>query len=602
MTRLFSDKPLHALLAFAITVLAIGYVITLGYEPRNVAKSLASGVSGKLDGIWERGPTDPIINLQDELLPLNIPGPLDAWGGSRQHTITLLFKAARGKYKLKLEFYDCHESQPPLLGIKLNDGQPYDHQMKPGKGAPPPYGIVNGVLTFEIPVEITSEKNRLTITGVKGSWAAFASLSVYDYKYNPAKSLFSLLSKRNHAAIVFCLLILSLGIFLSAEGSFKNSIVNMTLLTTTILVSFIICEAIFRFYLNIKPEHRIIRATSPDEKNENPEGAGYTPATMIDISADPDLAYVLKPNLRGFFAGHPLKTNSFGMRGDEVPVEKPANTLRILGLGDSVLFGWGLKYEDSVMPVLAREIHDKLGVNTETLNTSVPSYNTYTEVKVYQKLGRKFKPDIVVLLLVGNDFGFPSSMVEPVRPFSLKKSYIVEQLRRFIIPYVSDSSSEEEDIVNRNTWERMKRLTGGEKEKRRQWLEEIERYYAKMAGKDSVAASLRDWAEMLREDGAKGILLYYPSSLVLNDPASYEQIPGTSENINDFIKQAGKQYGLNPIDMTPTIEAYLKSTGKASQKETLWLNEGDAHPKEIGAEMMAEEVVKVIIEKHLYKH
>jgi hypothetical protein len=117
-----------------------------------------------------------------------------------------------------------------------------------------------------------------------------------------------------------------------------------------------------------------------------------------------------------------------------------------------------------------------------------------------------------------------------------------------------------------------------------------------MTNKDGVATSLQNLADMLRQDGAQGILLYHPSYLVPGDPASYEKIPATSENVNDFIKWAGKKYGLRPIDMTPTYEAYIKSTGKPSQKEALWLDKGDPHPIKEGHEMMAEEVAKVIMD------
>lgn len=600
-SRFFSERTLLTALAFVIAASTAGYLATLGYQPRYIAKSAASKDAGKFADIWEKGAIRPTIDLANEPLPLNIPGPLDAWGGSKQHGITLFFKAAPGKYRLKLEFYDCHETWPPSLDIKLNDGESHIHRMKPGKGAPPPYRMVNNALTFETPVEITSGKNRLEITNVQGSWAAPALLSVYDYEFNPARPAFWLLKSGESSSAVFFCLILSLTIFISAGGSFRESAVNMALLTVTVIITLVACEAIFRFYLSLKPESRIVRAETPDPRKKNPDGWHYTPATVIDVSPYPDIPYVLKPNLRGFFTGQPLRTNSFGMRGDEVSVKKPANTLRILGLGDSVLLGWGLKYEDSIMPILARMIHDRLGVNVETLNTSAPSYNTYVEVEVYRNLGRKFKPDMVLLLLVGNDFGFPSSMVEPMRPFTLKKSYIREQLRRFLIPYVSDSSTEEEEVVDRNAMSRAEEMSGREKEKRLQWQEEVTRYYKKMEGKDGAAASLRDLADMLRQDGAKGVLLYQPSFLVLNDSASHEKIPGTSENINDFIKWAGKQFGLCAIDMTPTIEAYIKSTGKSSQKETLWLNEGDAHPVKKGHEMMAEEVARVIMEKGLYK-
>src|SRR6186997_440324 len=62
---------------------------------------------------------------------------------------------------------------------------------------------------------------------------------------------------------------------------------------------------------------------------------------------DPALYWKLKPNQNCYTKiGHqPVHINSHGTRGREFADKKSPNTVRILSLGDSRTFGWGLKEE-----------------------------------------------------------------------------------------------------------------------------------------------------------------------------------------------------------------------------------------------------------------
>ena len=68
---------------------------------------------------------------------------------------------------------------------------------------------------------------------------------------------------------------------------------------------------------------------------------------LLRPSADPEIVYELRPNIAGTFLGKPYRTNSHGMRDDELPLAKPAGQLRIALVGDSLGFGWGVPIEES---------------------------------------------------------------------------------------------------------------------------------------------------------------------------------------------------------------------------------------------------------------
>jgi len=83
-----------------------------------------------------------------------------------------------------------------------------------------------------------------------------------------------------------------------------------------------------------------------------------------------------------------VSTNQYGMRGPDFELE-PSGT-RILCLGDSVTFGWGVTYEQSYPALLAQ----KLGV--EVINAGVPGMKPHMMGPHGQKLAVKLKPDLIL--------------------------------------------------------------------------------------------------------------------------------------------------------------------------------------------------------------
>src|SRR5438093_8551015 len=78
---------------------------------------------------------------------------------------------------------------------------------------------------------------------------------------------------------------------------------------------------------------------------------------------DPVLYWKLKPNQNCYTkVDHkPVHINSKGTRGPEFQVRKPANTLRIISLGDSRTFGWGLSEAETYSCVLENMLQQRLG-------------------------------------------------------------------------------------------------------------------------------------------------------------------------------------------------------------------------------------------------
>jgi len=117
--------------------------------------------------------------------------------------------------------------------------------------------------------------------------------------------------------------------------------------------------------------------------------------------------YVLKKNAT-FVTNNGItySVNEKRLRGKEYAYEKPKDTYRILMLGDSYLFGWGLQWKDTLTVRLEGLLNNnpiEKDKTYEVINAGVYGYNTIQELELLKKEGLKYKPDIVFLYFVMND-------------------------------------------------------------------------------------------------------------------------------------------------------------------------------------------------------
>jgi len=100
-----------------------------------------------------------------------------------------------------------------------------------------------------------------------------------------------------------------------------------------------------------------------------------------------------------------VRTNSLGLRGAEIPRAKAPGEERILVLGDSYAFGYGVGDEDTFAAVLERELNAEPGGRRVVVaNAGVSSYGTAQELLRYRELHSIVHPDVTVLtFFIGND-------------------------------------------------------------------------------------------------------------------------------------------------------------------------------------------------------
>ncbi len=115
------------------------------------------------------------------------------------------------------------------------------------------------------------------------------------------------------------------------------------------------------------------------------------------VEPDPVLVWRLKPRTTG-----PLRTNELGFR------DKPLNlkaAVKILLLGDSVSWGDGIDNVEDVYPQLTEELLSSLSTGKvfEIINSAVPGYSTFQELRYLEIRGLALDPDMIVLQFCLND-------------------------------------------------------------------------------------------------------------------------------------------------------------------------------------------------------
>lgn len=99
-----------------------------------------------------------------------------------------------------------------------------------------------------------------------------------------------------------------------------------------------------------------------------------------------------------------VRTNSMGMADREYPLEKPAGTLRIALLGDSLTASLYLPVEQQFKTLWEKALSQRLGKPVEIMNFAVDGTGTWEQLQMFHLRARQFQPDAVILAFFwGND-------------------------------------------------------------------------------------------------------------------------------------------------------------------------------------------------------
>jgi lysophospholipase L1-like esterase len=110
-----------------------------------------------------------------------------------------------------------------------------------------------------------------------------------------------------------------------------------------------------------------------------------------------------------------VRINSLGYRDREVSLQRPTGTIRILIVGDSVVFGPGVNLEDTFSKRLEAMLRSERPAPIEVINGGNPDTGLTEIIRIFKKRDMKMKPDVALLCFYMNDsrppMGFRSEFV-----------------------------------------------------------------------------------------------------------------------------------------------------------------------------------------------
>jgi hypothetical protein len=171
----------------------------------------------------------------------------------------------------------------------------------------------------------------------------------------------------------------------------KNGIVNLAILAGALLFSGLICEAILKVFDGApaqQPGHH-----------------------QLFMEYDALLGWRKVPNLTGQHVTSEYsiseRMNSKGIRGPEYAYAKRRDEFRILVLGDSFAEGYTVEFHELFSEIFKQRLnaHAK-GRYYEVMNMGAGGYSTDQELLLFQYEGKKYNPDLTLVLFYDNDVWF----------------------------------------------------------------------------------------------------------------------------------------------------------------------------------------------------
>ncbi len=166
----------------------------------------------------------------------------------------------------------------------------------------------------------------------------------------------------------------------------KNLLIRLLAILIVFIVILAIGEVLIRSYLHFNTAYDI-------------EMTKYA-INLKNDSENKLIGHVHRPNKSMELMDVMVDINSDGHRDKEYPVTK-TDKHRIIFLGDSLTFGWGVKQEETFATLIEEDMNSQSP--TEVINFGTGNYNTEQEVNLFIDKGLKYNPDKVVLFYFIND-------------------------------------------------------------------------------------------------------------------------------------------------------------------------------------------------------
>lgn len=130
------------------------------------------------------------------------------------------------------------------------------------------------------------------------------------------------------------------------------------------------------------------------------------PRQLYRATDDDELPYVLRPSLDTVARGERVILDEHGTRISSEAAPAPAGARRILLLGDSVVFGYRMPFDETLGARLEEKLEHRTGSPHQVVNAGVEGYNTQNQLAWLQRFGLALDPDMIVVVFNLNDYDY----------------------------------------------------------------------------------------------------------------------------------------------------------------------------------------------------
>ncbi|MDH5741707.1 MAG: SGNH/GDSL hydrolase family protein [Nitrospira sp.] len=304
----------------------------------------------------------------------------------------------------------------------------------------------------------------------------------------------------------------------------------------------------------------------------------------------------LVKNFEGLGPLHiPVTINSDGFRSIDHRTSKDNQIIRILGLGDSFTFGWGVSLEQTYLKRLEATLPQIIGHTVETINTGVPGWGLNQYYICLKEFGLQYSPDIVVIGYFLDDLnGPPTAKPESAVNFQWEADGLI-QMRGGSLRHIrlfNFFTSIAEQIKYKNRSKRIAHLHDAQA--RQVELTKYPHFLVADPGKEATDEHSQFLKEhllrintLVTTHGASLIILFIPDYAQLFHPEF--------QHINRLLHAMSSELGITFLDMTPIYEA-------TEQFRPNYHWPLDGHTNEVGHQPITDALLPVICENLNKRH
>jgi lysophospholipase L1-like esterase len=122
------------------------------------------------------------------------------------------------------------------------------------------------------------------------------------------------------------------------------------------------------------------------------------------LRQDPALIWKVRERIDVLFQGKRVQTNALGLRNAEIR-PKEQGCRRIICMGESLTFGWGVDETEAYPRVLERLLRSRVtaGGRIEVINAGQVGYSSFQGLRLFERTIAPLDPDIITVPYVVND-------------------------------------------------------------------------------------------------------------------------------------------------------------------------------------------------------